>query len=147
MRAWGAPAHLLLFDHAFADDLVDRGFHERGGDDLAGAVALPVVGYGRGVRGEVPGELADRLGEFVVPVLVFWPPVSSSSRSVVMSSTVCSERKTLPCHRNHFSRCSSAARVADSSGGTRRPLASCIITVIRIVMWNQSSRCSACGLR
>ena len=39
-----------------------------------------------------------------------------------MSSTVCNERKTLPCHRNHFSRCSSAATVADSSGGTRRPL-------------------------
>ena len=53
-----------------ADDLVDRGFHERGGDDLVGAVALPVVGDGRGVRGEVPAEFADRLGEFVVPVLV-----------------------------------------------------------------------------
>ena len=26
-----------------------------------------------------------------------------------MSSTVCRARKTLPCHRNHFSRCSSAA--------------------------------------
>ena len=26
-----------------------------------------------------------------------------------MSSTVCNERKTLPCHRNHFIRCSSAA--------------------------------------
>src|SRR5664280_2300015 len=70
MRAAVTPAHLLLLDHAFADDLVDRGFHERGGDDLAGAVALPVVGYGRGVRGEVPAELAYRLGEFVVPVLV-----------------------------------------------------------------------------
>ena len=70
MRASGAPAHLLLFDHAFADDLVDGGFHERGGDDLAGAVALPVVGYGRGVRVEVPAELAYRLGEFVVPVVV-----------------------------------------------------------------------------
>ena len=64
MRAAVTPAHLLLLDHAFADDLVDRGFHERGGDDLAGAVALPVVGYGRGVRGEVPAELAYRLGEF-----------------------------------------------------------------------------------
>ena len=70
MRAAVTPAHLLLLDHAFADHLVDRGFHERGGDDLAGAVALPVVGYGRGVGGEVPAELAYRLGEFVVPVLV-----------------------------------------------------------------------------
>src|SRR5664279_2979915 len=70
MRAAVTPAHLLLLDHAFADHLVDRGFHERGGDDLAGAVALPVVGYGRGVRGEVPAELAYRLGEFVLPGLV-----------------------------------------------------------------------------
>ena len=77
MRIWSsrcAPRGLqricLFLDHACADDLVDRGFHERGGDDLAGAVALPVVGDGRGVRGEVPAELADHLGEFVVPVLV-----------------------------------------------------------------------------
>jgi hypothetical protein len=33
----GAPAHLLLFDHAFADDLVDGGLDERGGDGLTGA--------------------------------------------------------------------------------------------------------------
>jgi hypothetical protein len=39
MRAVRAPSHLLVRDHELADDLVDRGFHERGGDDLAGAVA------------------------------------------------------------------------------------------------------------
>ena len=63
MRATGAPPHLLLFDHAFADDLVDRGFHERGGDGLTGESAFPVVGDGGGVGGEVAAELADRLGE------------------------------------------------------------------------------------
>ena len=31
---------------------------------------MAVVGDGRGVRGEVPAELADHLGEFVLPVLV-----------------------------------------------------------------------------
>src|SRR5215470_11171379 len=42
VRTWGSrwgtgrgPAHLLLFDHALADDLVDRGLGERGGDGLA----------------------------------------------------------------------------------------------------------------
>ena len=42
--AAGSPAHLLFFDHALGDDLVDRGFGEGGGDGLAGAVAFPVVG-------------------------------------------------------------------------------------------------------
>ena len=63
MRAAGAPSHLLLFDHTFADDLVDRGFDERGGDGLPDESAFPVAGDGAGVGGEVAAELADRLGE------------------------------------------------------------------------------------
>ena len=72
---------------------------------------------------------------------------TSSVRSVVRSSTVCRARKTLPCQRNHFTRCSSWVILADLSDWQRRPLASWVSTVIRIVRWNQSSRCSACGLR
>jgi hypothetical protein len=49
----GAPPHLLFFDHAFADHLVDGGLDERGGDGLTGAAALPVVGDATGVGGEV----------------------------------------------------------------------------------------------
>src|SRR5664279_2701728 len=62
VRAAGAPSHLLLLDHAFADDLVDRGFDERGGDGLAGTSAFPIVGDSGGVRGEVAAEFAYRLG-------------------------------------------------------------------------------------
>ena len=137
----------MLLDHALADHLVDRGFHERGGDGLAGAVALPEVGYGGGVRDEVSAELTYRLANLSCRSLSCWPSASLSSRPVVMSSMVCRARKMLPCQRNHFSRCSSAARVADSWGGRCRPLASWVSTVIRMVRWNQSSRCSACGLR
>ena len=43
VRTTWAPAHLLFFDHAFADDLVDRGLDECGGDDLTGPTALAVV--------------------------------------------------------------------------------------------------------
>src|SRR5664279_968492 len=129
MRASGAPAHLLLLDHAFADHLVDRGFHERGGDDLAGGSAPRSWVWPRRSR---RGTRRTRVPPWRVLSCRFlpcWPPpVSSSSRSVVVSSTVCNERKTLLCNRNHFSRCSSAARVADSSGGTRRPLASWVST-------------------
>jgi hypothetical protein len=39
--AAGCPAHLLFLDHALGDDQVDRGLGERGGDGLAGTVALP----------------------------------------------------------------------------------------------------------
>ena len=72
--------------------------------------------------------------------------------------TVCRARKTLPCQQNHFSRCScalisvtgsgsAAAGYSGSGGGGGRLLAMLLITVIRMVRWNQSSRCSACGLR
>src|SRR5450759_3327654 len=42
VRAARGPAHLLLLDHALADQLVDRGLDERGRDGLAGPVALAV---------------------------------------------------------------------------------------------------------
>jgi len=42
--AAGCPAHLLFFNHAFGDGLVDCGLGERGGDGLASTVAFPVVG-------------------------------------------------------------------------------------------------------
>ena len=140
MRAAGAPAHLLFLDHAFADDLVDRGFDERGGDGLAGESAFPVVGDGRGVGGEVAAELADRLGQFAR----LDADVGDVGDEVVDGPRA---RKTLPCQRNHFTRCSWAATSGAVSGGQRRPLACWVSTVIRIVRWNQSSRCSACGLR
>src|SRR5450756_2827823 len=35
VRAARGPAHLLLLDHALADQLVDRGLDERGRDGLA----------------------------------------------------------------------------------------------------------------
>lgn len=50
-----------VFDHALADDLVDRGFGERGGDGLASTVAFPVVGDPPGVGADVAVELTDRL--------------------------------------------------------------------------------------
>jgi hypothetical protein len=58
--AAGGPAHLLLFDHALADHLVDGGFGERGGDRLTGSVAFAVVGDALGVGPQVAVELAHR---------------------------------------------------------------------------------------
>src|SRR6266851_8778163 len=62
---------------------------------------------------------------------------------------VCSARNTLPCHRYHFSRSNSSARSVIRFGFSRewRPLAIWLITVRRMLMWNQSNRCSAWGLR
>jgi len=57
----GGPAHLLLFDHALADHLVDRGLREGAGDGLARPVALAVVGDGPRVGPEVGVELGDSL--------------------------------------------------------------------------------------
>jgi hypothetical protein len=60
---WCLP-HLLLFDHAFADHLVDGGFRERGGDGLVGAAAFAVVGDAPGVGAQVAVELVHRLEQF-----------------------------------------------------------------------------------
>jgi hypothetical protein len=49
VRTAGCQAHLLFFDHAFADDLVDCGLDERVGDGFPGAVAFSVVGDALGV--------------------------------------------------------------------------------------------------
>ena len=38
------PAHLLLFHHASAHDLIHCRFHKRGANPLAIAVALAVIG-------------------------------------------------------------------------------------------------------
>ena len=102
--AAGCPAHLLFLYHALADDLVDRGFGERGGDGLASAVAFPVVGDPAGVGGDVAVELADRLEQ---PGLLMCQD-SVMSRSKTRLSMVCRARKTLPCQQNHFSRSSCA---------------------------------------
>src|SRR3989442_15938123 len=71
------------------------------------------------------------------------------SRSISRSSTTWRARKTLPCQRNHFSRSSSLATSVASSEAAAlpRPLAIWPMTVNRIVMWNQSIRCSALGIQ
>ena len=38
------PLHLLLFDKALSDNLIDGRFHEAGRDSLTVAVALSIVG-------------------------------------------------------------------------------------------------------
>src|SRR5438477_94097 len=43
MRSAGCPLHLLLFYHALADHLVDRGFNEGRADHLAVSVAFAKV--------------------------------------------------------------------------------------------------------
>jgi len=76
-----------------------------------------------------------------------WGPGFSMSWSNAGSSMTCWARKTLPCQRNHLTRCSSwPVRAAmstggdrgrsGSGGGERRPLAMLAMTVIRIVTWN-----------
>lgn len=59
MRTWSrrwAPRgvqRICLFDHVLADDLVDRGLGERGGDGLACLLAFLVVGDPLGVGADV----------------------------------------------------------------------------------------------
>ena len=85
--AAGCPAHLLFLDHALADDLVDHGLGERGGDGLASTLAFPVVGvrpeYGR--KGPGPGMIGT--GSFVGT----WPRLQATRTAmIVLSANGCS---------------------------------------------------------
>src|SRR5664280_3373257 len=74
-----------------------------------------------------------------------------------MSLIVYRARTTLPCQQNHLRRCRPSAtaaagsagggRPSSSGGAARRLLAMLVMTVRRMVTWNQSSRCSESGLR
>ena len=134
-------AHLLLFDHALAHDLVARRLHEGVGDRLARAVGAP-RGSGSSWR---------------------WPRCSGRIRPA--SSPACAGLDRRRRHRGpsrgprlpagHGRRCRAREnQVSRPSYWAARapipasmPLAICPITVRRIVMWNQSISCSARGLR
>jgi hypothetical protein len=110
--------------------------------DLVGAVALPVVGYGRGVRGEVASELADRLGQLArLDACIGVGKVGGE----VVDGLPGTEDVAVPEKPLHPLQLGSD--VGPVWGAQRGPLARGVSTVIRIVRWNQSSRCSACGLR
>src|SRR5664279_2628361 len=67
-----------LFDDAGADDLVDRGFHERGADGLAVAR----------VAGPMPSDLRRWIvGLMTVPVSQRWPRSSACSTGTVGRAT------------------------------------------------------------
>jgi hypothetical protein len=57
--ATGRPAHLLLLDHAAADDAVDGGLGGGGGDRLATAVPFAVVRDLLAVAPDVGAELGE----------------------------------------------------------------------------------------
>ena len=141
VRSAGCPAHLLFLDHPFADDLVHGGVDERVGDRLAAAVALAVVGDPGGVGVDVVLEL--RRGPCTACAAAGWGPRrrgrSSGPRSRGGRGRRCRARGT------HLARSSSSTAARALRGS--RPLIICPRTVRRIVMWNQSIRCSACGLR
>src|SRR6266849_3245283 len=130
------PAHLLLLDHPFAHHLVDRRLHERIGDRLASAVALTVARDPGGVGPDVAAELHHRLAELALR----WTGLLDVEVHLQVLDHLESPEDVA-----HFSRSSSSA--TSTAVSPPRPLAICPMTVRRIVMWNQSMRCSAWGLR
>src|SRR6266542_4968252 len=145
MSAFLRPTHLLILDEALADHLLHCRLHERGRAHLAVAVAVAIVRNEALVRRDLAVELGHRLGELATRphliVQVFQLPLDPSS--------TCSARKTLPCQRYHLTRSSSSSSCSRSWSGATviSSLSCCRSTVRRIVIWNQSRRCSASGLR
>jgi hypothetical protein len=61
------PLHLLLFGEASADDEVDGGFHEGGGNPFTVVPASAVIDDRRGVVGDVGGQSGGRLNQPLQP--------------------------------------------------------------------------------
>src|SRR3954469_20054260 len=61
------PLHLLLLGEAPANDEVDGGFHEGGGNPFTVVPALAVVDDRRGVVGDVGGQSGSRLDQSLQP--------------------------------------------------------------------------------
>src|SRR5216683_3613676 len=62
----GCPAHLLLFDHPLADNLVDGGLDEGTGNGLTRSIAFAVVRDPRSVGSDVAAKLTDRLAQLAL---------------------------------------------------------------------------------
>ena len=69
MRATLRPLHLLALGHPLVDDDVDRGLSEGCGDPLAVPPALPIVGDGVEIVGDVDRELRRQPDELFQPVV------------------------------------------------------------------------------
>jgi hypothetical protein len=65
MSAVRSPSHLLLFDEALGDDLVDGRLHESGRDTFPAPIELAVVDDPFGVVVDVGAELLEGTGQFL----------------------------------------------------------------------------------
>src|SRR6266567_6648514 len=64
--ASGSPAHLLLLEHAFANDLVDSRLDERAGDRFTRSIPFAIVWDRRRVGPNVTSEFSNRLAQLAL---------------------------------------------------------------------------------
>ncbi len=147
-----APLHLLFLHHALAHHLVHRRFHKARADPLAVAVALAVVRDEAGIVLDVRVELLHRFAQFPCCAIVARRRPRPRGRPRRTASPARLEHIAMPqkpfepfeLPHHIVTECATSSRSSVVSASLWRSAA---WSVRRIVTWNQSSRCSACGLR
>ena len=130
MSPLGCPAHLLLLDHPLADDLIDGGLDECTGNGFTRSIAFAVVRDPRPVGPDVAAKLIDGLAQLVLcraRVLVVDVELKVVDRLQREEDIAVPQIPLEPLQLV----ASSAASFGFSC--ERRPLASCPMSVIRIV--------------
>src|SRR5207244_3048520 len=135
VRALRCPAHLLLLDHALADDLVDHRLDEGARNHLAVPIPLTIVRDPGAVGSEVAAELSHRLQHLA---LVTTGTLVIQIKFEAVYGLEGFKQVAVP--QEPLQACQSCSTVSTrrESSRERSPLASWLMMVIRIAMWNQS---------
>jgi hypothetical protein len=127
-------AHLLFLYHSLAHHIVDGRFYKCCGDGFGISPVLFQMWVSNS-----SSFLSDFFCFCVGPSVLI---------SILSQLAVCRARKTFPYHRNHLIRSNSFnARSRRSNPDGPKPFATWRNTVSRMVIWNQSRRCSALEFR
>src|SRR6516225_6701023 len=140
MSATECPRHLLLLHKPAAHHLVDRRLHIRRADRLPLPVPFSVVRHRSAVVPDVGPQVRHPRRQ-----LVRWGRLSADQVQVHKQAVDAIQR---PCHNRclTLSICFDAA-APSSARSACSALVCCCSTVSRMVMWNQSIRCSLFGCR
>jgi len=130
--------HLLLLPHPFTHQLIHSRFRERRSNRLFVPVSICVVRDEGLVRRDVGAKLTDGLKQ----LLALRADAGAAQQHLQTADQLFPFHT---CHLRLSKSCSACSTNADASAPFM-PVLICPITVNRIVMWNQSSQRSDCGL-
>src|SRR5215471_13098036 len=145
MGATQGPRHLLLLDEPPADYLVDGRFHKGCRDRFSLPVSLAKVRYELSIVVNVRLKLANALAQFLCRTAV---RLNQTQVHDQITQTL-QRLLRVSVQEQMFSRCPGAwiRQRRSRAAPPARPWSAAATRSPRMVMWNQSIRCSLCGCR